>query len=292
MYCKGKRVIMCWAMGITQHRHSVPTIQEIVNLMLLRGNIGKPGGNVQGDRTMGINERPPVALLDAIERRFNFPVPRSNGHNTVEAIHAMLEGRAKVFIGLGGNVHRPGRQLRPGDARHRAHRPGAAQLRTDRAHQHQAQPQPPDPRPAGADPAMPGAHRHRHARRRPTSGDGGRLVQHGSPVQRPVAPPVAADAFRACGDRRHRRRHAGQPSGGLELDGGRLRPHPRPDRRHHSRLHRFQPAPAPAGVVSTWATAPANGSGRPPPDAPTSGPTCCRTACSTSAYAPAANCRT
>ncbi|OTI30069.1 CbbBc protein, partial [Pseudomonas aeruginosa] len=112
MYAKGKNVIMCWAMGITQHRHSVPTIQEIANLMLLCGNIGRPGAglcpvrghsNVQGDRTMGINERPPVAFLDALERRFQFQVPRDNGHNVVEAIHAMLEGRSKVFIGLGGN---------------------------------------------------------------------------------------------------------------------------------------------------------------------------------------------
>ncbi|MNV41059.1 Formate dehydrogenase H [compost metagenome] len=112
MYAKGKNVIMCWAMGITQHRHSVPTIQEIANLMLLRGNIGRPGAglcpvrghsNVQGDRTMGINERPPVAFLDSLERRFQFKVPRENGHNVVEAIHAMLEGRSKVFIGLGGN---------------------------------------------------------------------------------------------------------------------------------------------------------------------------------------------
>ena len=112
MYAKGKNVIMCWAMGITQHRHSVPTIQEIANLMLLRGNIGRPGAglcpvrghsNVQGDRTMGINERPPVAFLDSLERRFKFQVPRTNGHNVVEAIHAMLEGRSKVFIGLGGN---------------------------------------------------------------------------------------------------------------------------------------------------------------------------------------------
>ena len=112
MYVRAKKVIMCWAMGITQHRHSVATIQEIANLMLLRGNLGQPGAglcpvrghsNVQGDRTMGINERPPVALLDSLERRFGFPVPRHNGHNTVEAIHAMLEGRAKVFIGLGGN---------------------------------------------------------------------------------------------------------------------------------------------------------------------------------------------
>jgi len=112
MYCKASKVIMCWAMGITQHRHSVATIQEIANLMLLRGNLGAPGAglcpvrghsNVQGDRTMGINERPPVALLDALERRFDFKVPRHNGHNTVEAIGAMLAGQAKVFIGLGGN---------------------------------------------------------------------------------------------------------------------------------------------------------------------------------------------
>jgi molybdopterin-dependent oxidoreductase alpha subunit len=112
MYRKANNVIMCWAMGITQHRHSVATIQEIANLMLLRGNIGKPGAglcpvrghsNVQGDRTMGINERPPVFLLDALEKRFQFKVPREHGHNVVEAIQAMLEGSAKVFVGLGGN---------------------------------------------------------------------------------------------------------------------------------------------------------------------------------------------
>lgn len=112
LYAGAERVIACWAMGITQHRHSVATIQEIANLMLLRGNLGKPGAglcpvrghsNVQGDRTMGINERPPAALLDALERRFALRMPRQAGHNTVEAIAAMLDGRSKVFIGLGGN---------------------------------------------------------------------------------------------------------------------------------------------------------------------------------------------
>ncbi|BBH44864.1 FdhF/YdeP family oxidoreductase [Pseudomonas sp. KU43P] len=112
MYRKAERVIMCWAMGVTQHRHSVPTVQELVNLQLLRGNVGKPGAglspvrghsNVQGDRTMGIDEKPKAALLDALEKRFQFRVPRVHGHNAVLAIKAMEEGRAKVFIGLGGN---------------------------------------------------------------------------------------------------------------------------------------------------------------------------------------------
>jgi molybdopterin-dependent oxidoreductase alpha subunit len=112
MYRKAKRVIMCWAMGVTQHTHSVPTVQEIINVQLLRGNVGRPGAglspvrghsNVQGDRTMGIDETAPAELLDALEKRFAFKIPRKHGHNTVMAIAAMEEGRSKVFIGLGGN---------------------------------------------------------------------------------------------------------------------------------------------------------------------------------------------
>ncbi|MGC1329969.1 FdhF/YdeP family oxidoreductase [Pseudomonas sp.] len=112
MYRKAERVIMCWAMGLTQHKHSVPTIQEVINVQLLRGNVGRPGAglspvrghsNVQGDRTMGIDEKPSKALLDAIEKRFNFTVPREVGHNAVQAIGAMERGEAKVFIALGGN---------------------------------------------------------------------------------------------------------------------------------------------------------------------------------------------
>jgi len=112
LYADAERVIFCWAMGITQHQHSVATIQEITNLALLRGNIGKPGAglcpvrghsNVQGDRTMGINERPSPVFLQALERQFDFVAPRAPGHNAVAAINAMLAGQAKVFIGLGGN---------------------------------------------------------------------------------------------------------------------------------------------------------------------------------------------
>ncbi|MGY0216484.1 FdhF/YdeP family oxidoreductase [Endozoicomonadaceae bacterium StTr2] len=112
IYLKSDRVICTWAMGLTQHRHSVATIQEITSLLLLRGNIGKPGAgacpvrghsNVQGDRTMGINERPAEAFLASIDRQFGINSPRTHGHNTVEAIQAMLAGKSKVFIGMGGN---------------------------------------------------------------------------------------------------------------------------------------------------------------------------------------------
>ena len=106
------RIIACWAMGLTQHKHAVATIQEIVNLLLLRGSVGKPGAglcpvrghsNVQGDRTMGIVEKPAESFLDALGREFEFTPPRHHGFDTVEAIRAMRDGRAKVFFGLGGN---------------------------------------------------------------------------------------------------------------------------------------------------------------------------------------------
>jgi formate dehydrogenase major subunit len=104
--------IWCWAMGLTQHRNSVATIKEVVNLALARGDIGKPGAglcpvrghsNVQGDRTMGIWEKPPAAFLDGLQREFGFEPPRRHGYDTVEAIEAMLAGKVGVFVGLGGN---------------------------------------------------------------------------------------------------------------------------------------------------------------------------------------------
>jgi molybdopterin-dependent oxidoreductase alpha subunit len=110
--CKSKATITCWAMGLTQHKNAVATIQEIVNLALLQGNIGKPGAglcpvrghsNVQGDRTMGIWEKPKSEFLDALEREFNFEPPRHHGFDTVEAIKAMHDGRAKIFFAMGGN---------------------------------------------------------------------------------------------------------------------------------------------------------------------------------------------
>ncbi len=110
-----KKIIVCWAMGLTQHKHGVPTIREIVNFLLLRGNLARPGAgvcpvrghsNVQGDRTMGIWEKPPVWFLDALEKEFGFTPPAEHGFDTVEAIRAMRDGKAKVFLGVGGNFVR------------------------------------------------------------------------------------------------------------------------------------------------------------------------------------------
>ena len=112
IYIGADRVIACWGMGITQHKYAVHTIQAIVSLLLMRGNIGRPGAgpcpvrghsNVQGDRTMGIWEKPPAALLDRLQSVFNFEPPRDPGVDTVEAIRLMQSGGGKVFFALGGN---------------------------------------------------------------------------------------------------------------------------------------------------------------------------------------------
>ncbi len=107
-----KATIVCWAMGLTQHKHSVPMLRDVVNVLLLQGNIGRPGAglcpvrghsNVQGDRTVGIYEKPSEAFLAALDREFSFTAPREHGHDTVEAIRAMRDDRARFFMGMGGN---------------------------------------------------------------------------------------------------------------------------------------------------------------------------------------------
>ncbi|MEV4423187.1 FdhF/YdeP family oxidoreductase [Patulibacter sp. NPDC049589] len=107
-----KRIVVCWAMGLTQHRQSVPTIQEVVNFLLLRGNIGREGAglcpvrghsNVQGDRTMGIWEQPPEGFLDRLDEALGFSPPREHGLDVVNSVKAFRDGRLKVFVGMGGN---------------------------------------------------------------------------------------------------------------------------------------------------------------------------------------------
>lgn len=112
LLAENSKIIVCWAMGLTQHKNSVATIQEIVNLLLLRGSIGKEGAgtcpvrghsNVQGDRTVGIMHKPSAAFNEAIEKNFGFTPPQQHGYDVVEAIEAMYEKKAKVFFALGGN---------------------------------------------------------------------------------------------------------------------------------------------------------------------------------------------
>lgn len=112
MVLASKRTIVCWAMGLTQHKHAVATIREVVNLLLLRGDIGRPGAgvcpvrghsNVQGDRTMGIFERPAPAFLDALDKEFGITSPRGHGFDVVRSIQALRDGEAKVLFAMGGN---------------------------------------------------------------------------------------------------------------------------------------------------------------------------------------------
>ncbi|WP_280309520.1 FdhF/YdeP family oxidoreductase [Nocardia abscessus] len=112
VFARSRNIILCWAMGLTQQADAVATIEEAINLLLLRGMIGKPGAgvcpvrghsNVQGDRTMGIWEKMPAAFLDALDREFGITSPREHGLDTVAAIRAMRDGHAKVFFGMGGN---------------------------------------------------------------------------------------------------------------------------------------------------------------------------------------------
>ncbi|SLK15741.1 FdhF/YdeP family oxidoreductase [Arthrobacter sp. P2b] len=111
-YLAADKVIITWAMGITQQKKGVATIKEIINLLLLRGNMGKPGAgaspirghsNVQGDRTMGIWEQMPPAFLEALGREFDFEPPRDHGLDAVQTVRAMRDGGIKAFIALGGN---------------------------------------------------------------------------------------------------------------------------------------------------------------------------------------------
>ncbi len=114
-YAGASRVIAVYGMGLTQHRHGVQNVEMVSNLLLLRGNIGKPGAgicpvrghsNVQGQRTVGITEKPKLAPLDQLEKQYGFAPPRDEGLNTVTACRGMMDGSVKAFIGLGGNFLR------------------------------------------------------------------------------------------------------------------------------------------------------------------------------------------
>lgn len=114
MIANNKKIIVCWAMGLTQHKNGVDNIREVVNLLLLKGSIGKPGAgtcpvrghsNVQGDRTMGIWEKMPEEFLDGLDAYFDFKSPRKHGYDVVKAIDAMHKKEARFFLGMGGNFN-------------------------------------------------------------------------------------------------------------------------------------------------------------------------------------------
>lgn len=115
IYIRSNATMICYGMGITQHKQGSKLVQQIANLLFLRGNFGKPGAgispirghsNVQGDRTVGIDEKPSEAYLDKVRDVFGFDPPRDHGHHTVETMEAMYNGTARIFIGLGGNFVR------------------------------------------------------------------------------------------------------------------------------------------------------------------------------------------
>jgi formate dehydrogenase major subunit len=115
IYIRARATMICYGMGITQQLRGSELVQQVANLLLLKGNFGRPGAgispirghsNVQGDRTVGIDEKPSTAYLDRVRDVFGFDPPRAHGHHTVESVAAMERGTAKVFIGLGGNFVR------------------------------------------------------------------------------------------------------------------------------------------------------------------------------------------
>ena len=222
------RIIACWAMGLTQHKGAVPTIREIVNTLLLRGSIGRPGAgacpvrghsNVQGDRTMGIYEQPSDDFLDRLGAAVAFDPPREPGYDTVGAIEAMAEGRVDVFLAMGGNfvAAAPDTDVTSG-------RPGP--LRADGADLHQAQPLAPVHGGGSAPPALPRPHRARHHRRSRAAGLRRGLDERRARLAGEERAGVTAPAQRG-GDRlRPGRPHRRERGRGLGGAGRRLRPHP------------------------------------------------------------------
>ena len=115
IYIRSSATIICYGMGLTQHQQGARLLQQVCNLLFLRGNFGRPGAgiapirghsNVQGDRTVGIDEQPAAAYLDRVRDVFGFDPPHEHGHHTVDAVKAMRAGTAKLFVGMGGNFSR------------------------------------------------------------------------------------------------------------------------------------------------------------------------------------------
>ena len=199
------RIIGCWAMGLTQHKNAVANIQEVVNLLLLRGSIGKPGaGAVPGARPQQRAGRPHdghlgaaarLAFLDALAKEFGFDPPREHGLDTVGPIKAMHAGTVKVFFALGGNFL----SATP-DTEYTAARP--AELPAHRPRVDQAEPRPPGDGADGADPALPGPHRAGRAGGRPAVRHHRELDGRGADVAAAPCRPPSPQLLQRAGHRR------------------------------------------------------------------------------------------
>ena len=204
-YLRAERTIVAWCLGITQQEHGVDTVREIVNLLLLRGNIGREGAgpspvrghsNVQGNRTCGIDHRPPAELLDRLAEVCGIQPPRERraGHR---------RGPSRRCSRRREGLRRHGRQLRARGARHRSDVRRAAQLRAHRAGEHEAQPQPSRSRRAGAHPALPRPQREGRPARAGSRDERRGLDEHGAPLARDEAAGLPAAAVRVRDPRRH-----------------------------------------------------------------------------------------
>ncbi len=248
IYRQARSCVISWCLGVTQQNHGVDTIREIVNVLLLRGNIGREGAgpcpirghsNVQGNRTCGIDHRPSEAWLARLDATCGITSPRAHGLDTVQHDQGHAPGRRESLCG-------DGRQFRHGDAGQELHVRGPAPLRFDRACQHEAQPQPPGSRAGSFDPALPGAHRKGQTACRAAAGHGRGLHEHGPLVEGDEGTGLAAAPFRTG---HHRRDCPGDAAGVQHALGGircRLRPHPGQDGRSARGVRGLQPPGPPA----------------------------------------------
>ncbi len=236
---QSKRIICCWAMGLTQHKNAVGTLQTILNFLLLGGNIGRPGAgpcpvrghsNVQGDRTMGIWERMSEAFLQKLGDEFHFTPPREHGHDVVETIKEMHRGHIRVFVG-------DGREFSLGLARYRIHREGVESVSADGTCRDQVEPLASRHRRDRADSAVPRSFGDRSAGERRAVRDGGGFDGNHQSLARRAGTGERTSAERARDHRGPGEGDAGRPDdGGLGRAGWRLQPHPRSHRSRHPGL--------------------------------------------------------
>lgn len=233
IYVRSRATMLCYGMGLTQHQEGSRLLQQAVNLLLLRGNFGKPGAgiapirghsNVQGDRTVGIDEKPSQAYLDRLREVFGFEPPREPGHHAVESVEAMQRGTAKVFIGMGGKL----RARRP---RHGTILCGNAQARIDRRRGDEVEPRPSRSWTGCAHPAG-------HLPFRDDTDGGGRAIHHdrglgrqGDRLPRRIGARQPSSAPGGRDRLPHGARHVAEEQGSVEKLHPRLPSHSRQDRR-------------------------------------------------------------